>query len=283
MAKRPSHPATDHLAIDLGKIDTEIARLEKLLTQKKSAFDADKRQHALDQNVDLQQRLKGEISDINQLLAKQRERRFKTELGEADTSRPAAKAMRSWDRERPQQPAKKVKRIHTERDASGNLSATVVEEDAPASSASNLPEPDYPHGARKVGDHAKIEAAYVAMRDWHIDQALGLGAKIFRSPDEVITAEMLMTAIGTIAGIEAWFSQRLAEAEERIAELEKRPTPEYKGVWRAAQQYQRGAMVSHDGSVWHCELDTATGLVPGDGTAGWRLAVKRGRDGKDAR
>ncbi|RUX70456.1 hypothetical protein EOA25_40595, partial [Mesorhizobium sp. M2A.F.Ca.ET.040.01.1.1] len=68
MAKRPSQPAADQRAIDLGKIDTEIARLERLLASKKDVLAADKRQHALDQNVDLQQRLKGEISDISELL-----------------------------------------------------------------------------------------------------------------------------------------------------------------------------------------------------------------------
>jgi hypothetical protein len=39
-------------------------------------------------------------------------------------------------------------------------------------------------------------------------------------------------------------------------------------------------MVSWGGSVWHC--DEAKGLKPDAPDSGWTLAVKRGRDGKDA-
>jgi len=50
----------------------------------------------------------------------------------------------------------------------------------------------------------------------------------------------------------------------------------YRGVWQPGD-YRRGDVVTRDGSMWHCNADTAT--RPGDGGPAWTLAVKRGRDG----
>lgn len=52
------------------------------------------------------------------------------------------------------------------------------------------------------------------------------------------------------------------------------------GVYKADSDYQRGDAVSHGGSLWIAQRD-APG-VPGTPESGWRLAVKKGRDGKDA-
>ena len=56
-------------------------------------------------------------------------------------------------------------------------------------------------------------------------------------------------------------------------------TPILRGVWRAGDSYQRGDMTIRDGSVWHCEQDTSA--QPG-ASPDWRLAAKRGADGKAA-
>lgn len=57
-------------------------------------------------------------------------------------------------------------------------------------------------------------------------------------------------------------------------------TPIYCGIWRSGG-YERGDIVTHGGSAWHCER--MTDVTPG--TQGsdpdWRLMVKRGRDGKE--
>jgi hypothetical protein len=51
----------------------------------------------------------------------------------------------------------------------------------------------------------------------------------------------------------------------------------YRGVWRAAESYRRGDLVSHGGSTWLALRDTEA--QPGDGAGtGWRLIVKKGRD-----
>jgi hypothetical protein len=46
------------------------------------------------------------------------------------------------------------------------------------------------------------------------------------------------------------------------------------------RRYMAGDVVSYAGSTWHCHK--ATAARPGDGAPGWRLMVKRARDGRDA-
>ena len=74
--------------------------------------------------------------------------------------------------------------------------------------------------------------------------------------------------------------EELKAQKQRIAELEERGI-RFRGAWRAAEDYRRGDLVTHDGSLWHANLD-ARAVRPGDGNI-WTLAVKRGRDGKNAR
>lgn len=56
-------------------------------------------------------------------------------------------------------------------------------------------------------------------------------------------------------------------------------TPEYRGVFKEAEIYEPGDMVTWAGSCWHC--DEPKGLKPGAPDSGWTLAVKAGRPGKD--
>ena len=53
-----------------------------------------------------------------------------------------------------------------------------------------------------------------------------------------------------------------------------------RGVYKAGQEYHRGDVVSWDGSGWIAQQTTSD--KPG-ASEGWRLAIKRGRDGKDAK
>lgn len=53
----------------------------------------------------------------------------------------------------------------------------------------------------------------------------------------------------------------------------------YRDVFSKAEKYQRGDSVTYAGSLWIARKDNPG--TPGDGD-GWRLAAKRGRDGKDA-
>jgi len=69
-----------------------------------------------------------------------------------------------------------------------------------------------------------------------------------------------------------------------IAELKARPTMKYEGVWDPERVYTVGDFVTDDGSLWHCS-DACVGVRPGNpgSSQAWRLAVKRGRDGKSGR
>jgi hypothetical protein len=53
----------------------------------------------------------------------------------------------------------------------------------------------------------------------------------------------------------------------------------YAGVWKPGI-YGKGQFATHQGSMWHCNRTTQR--KPGDDADDWTLAVKRGRDGKDA-
>lgn len=57
------------------------------------------------------------------------------------------------------------------------------------------------------------------------------------------------------------------------------PVMIYRGVWKDGE-YRTGDVVTWGGSLWHC--DEKTGAKPDSANSGWRLAVKKGRDGKDA-
>lgn len=53
----------------------------------------------------------------------------------------------------------------------------------------------------------------------------------------------------------------------------------YRGVF-TPEAYAKGDTVTWGGSLWHCDEQTSD--KPGEpGSKGWRLAVKKGRDGKD--
>ncbi|RUX09927.1 hypothetical protein EOA27_23850 [Mesorhizobium sp. M2A.F.Ca.ET.037.01.1.1] len=213
---------------------------------------ADKRQHALDQNVDLQQRLKGEISDISELLAKQRERRFKTELGEVEPLKPAAPVQhRAWE-----------------------IDQEVLK--------AGLPE--YPAILRgsEADDGEVFPAALEAMQAFY-QAAL---ADHFRRhdchPDELVRLDLHVGLMADMHAQLAWLSERCGALEACVKELQERPVAQYRGVWANEETYKRGDMTTFGGSTWHCELDSSRGVRPGDGI-GWRLMVKKGRDGRDAR
>ena len=78
----------------------------------------------------------------------------------------------------------------------------------------------------------------------------------------------------------AVFRPRLHELTKRIEALEKEPTLTYEGTAQAGREYEKGMFVTHQGSLWHCNAKTKA--QPGFGPA-WTLAVKRGKDGRDAR
>ena len=82
--------------------------------------------------------------------------------------------------------------------------------------------------------------------------------------------EAMMDAIGKCMIEE--IERAVAPLRERIAELEKGGI-RYMGTHQRAQEYKRGSMVTHDGSLWCAVTDTKPNQVPGNGDV-WQLAVK---------
>jgi hypothetical protein len=77
---------------------------------------------------------------------------------------------------------------------------------------------------------------------------------------------------------------RVKQLEARLAEVETRGI-RYLGVWQSAQEYKRGDTVTYDGSMWICVWDTTRarpGAADDSQSRAWTLAVRRGRDGRDA-
>jgi hypothetical protein len=70
----------------------------------------------------------------------------------------------------------------------------------------------------------------------------------------------------------------LFQAREELRALKARPVLTDRGVWSAEQKYQAGDAVSFRGGLWIARVES-TGLRPGDGGVGWRLAVKKGAAG----
>lgn len=73
---------------------------------------------------------------------------------------------------------------------------------------------------------------------------------------------------------------RVKALEAHVAELEARPALKYVGTWSSERQCNEGELVTHDGSIFYCKQTTRD--RPGTSSA-FQLAVKRGRDGRDAR
>lgn len=76
------------------------------------------------------------------------------------------------------------------------------------------------------------------------------------------------------------FVLRFARGEQAKTFAFAMPVLIDRGVYRAGNAYQKGDCVSFGGSLWIAQGDTET--KPDGPDTGWRLAVKRGRDGKDA-
>jgi integrin beta 3 len=70
---------------------------------------------------------------------------------------------------------------------------------------------------------------------------------------------------------------QLRQADRTITRSVRLPIMVYREVW-AAGAYNKGSNVTWGGSIWIAVRDTTE--APGPGCSDWKLAVKRGRDGK---
>jgi hypothetical protein len=70
----------------------------------------------------------------------------------------------------------------------------------------------------------------------------------------------------------------IADLRERLMAVESRKSLTDAGVWRSTSTYSEGQAVTYDGSLWVAQVDEPG--PPGKDLAGWRLAVRKGRDAK---
>lgn len=76
--------------------------------------------------------------------------------------------------------------------------------------------------------------------------------------------------------IKEYVQSEIGPIQKRLTEIETKGV-EYKGVFQAAQQYERGNLVTLKGSMWHANVVTRS--VPGTSND-WTLCVKAGRDAR---
>jgi hypothetical protein len=88
-----------------------------------------------------------------------------------------------------------------------------------------------------------------------------------------------------LAGVELEFiDSRTIEVKQIFASGKSKavkypvPTIEYKEIHKAGESYTPGDFVTYNGSVWACIKSTTA--TPGTKDSGWRLAVKRGLNGR---
>jgi hypothetical protein len=92
-----------------------------------------------------------------------------------------------------------------------------------------------------------------------------------------------VSLVGAVRDLFGRHAASIAALEQRLLILERRPAGLlYRGVWSAEAAYDANDGVSHGGSLW-VALTSSRGLTPGQTSGAWQLAVKRGRDGRDAR
>lgn len=95
--------------------------------------------------------------------------------------------------------------------------------------------------------------------------------------------QQLMLGVGGVLKTElAARDERIAALTERLAAVEARPHLEYRGVWERETTYTHGNCVTKDGSVWICIVAPTTS-EPGVDHVCWKLAVKRGKNGRDGK
>ncbi len=73
--------------------------------------------------------------------------------------------------------------------------------------------------------------------------------------------------------------ERIDEQDARLKALEQRPIGVIDaGVWKPGQSYPKAVGVTFAGAYWVSQQQTAE--QPGDGSPAWRMALHRGKPGR---
>lgn len=71
------------------------------------------------------------------------------------------------------------------------------------------------------------------------------------------------------------------QGDRKVEKTLKLPGLSYREVFKEGEAYERDDAVTYNGCMWIALKDTSA--TPGEEDSGWRLAVKKGRDGRDTR
>ena len=110
-------------------------------------------------------------------------------------------------------------------------------------------------------------------------------AGCFTAGEAVLTARLAREALGTdwvkleVVADERTLLLRFARGDAVREFPVTMPIVLDRGVFREGATYVRGDACTFGGSLWIAQADTSA--KPDAPASGWRLAVKRGRDGKD--
>lgn len=133
-------------------------------------------------------------------------------------------------------------------------------------------------------------ALAIMHRVW--DPAIAIATALLHDKT-ILTADLPTLTRAVHAAIEgtgelaAAVSTELAAMEARVQALDVRLSVveqkgfAYCGVWKVGQIYGMGSWVTDHGALWHA--NRRTDRRPGEGDSGWILAVKAGRDRRDAK
>lgn len=129
-----------------------------------------------------------------------------------------------------------------------------------------------------------------AFKAWGDTFAAGMKAELDERDARILVLEKELQAAAaalTSANKDIGYLHDLAKSTQKQVRdaideaIKQLPTPVYRGVFDRDASYKSGDFVTHKGSVWHCNAAT-DGDAPGSSDA-WTLAVKCGRDGRDAK
>ncbi|MEQ1955318.1 hypothetical protein ABMA59_28485 [Mesorhizobium sp. CN2-181] len=223
---------------------------------------AEERKHCLDRSDEKERRLNTEHRAFNEKIEKLHAERLAIELADDDEL---------------QRPAIHAKAAPTAPPAPWEIN--------PA----HRNKPDFPEHA-KFGEPA-FEVAYDAFQDWGIATVSRVYQDHNIAPNGYVSFRTLAMIIGSQMGMVKFAEVRLHALEQQFAKAagplkaladkieagEVKPM-NYRGTFKAGTAYRPGDMVTHAGSMFHC--DRATSSTPEEyGTErAWTLAVKRGKD-----
>ncbi|TRC92185.1 hypothetical protein FJV76_29315 [Mesorhizobium sp. WSM4303] len=242
---RSTHIEVDlQRAAALSKVDTDIARINRLIDEKQKLLKADQAKHALDQNTDLQKRLGTQLSTLRQQADDAQEKRFKVEIGEIEKPKAPqpARQRRAWE----------------------------IDEKAVAAGP-----PEYPAVMRGNDNGDVFQDAYEESKHYWRAALADHFRKADLPADTAVHLDFISNVEGDVYANHLWAMHRCMALEARVAELEANGQRDaYKGVFQRALPYSKGALVTHDGSLWAALQDVQEGTLPGTNPTSWQLAAK---------